>query len=90
MVTKLVEFKVPANPPCWETCGNCATEDLVVDEILVGAGETVKFGQTVLILETNKTALEVPSLYDGRVVEMLVHVGDEVHVGDVLARIATE
>lgn len=55
-----------------------------VVEILVSEGDTVEEGQSVLVVETDKAANEVPSPYDGTVKEIRVGEGDMVRVGDVL------
>jgi pyruvate dehydrogenase E2 component (dihydrolipoamide acetyltransferase) len=57
-----------------------------IQEILVEQGESVDEGQMVLVVETDKAAVEIPSPYDGRVDEILVSPHDRVRVGDVLMR----
>lgn len=86
-MSQIVDLKLPATPPCWNDCGNCATDELVVGEVLVKPGQQVEFGETLLVLETNKVGLEVPSVHDGCIVEVLVKAGDIVSTEDVIARI---
>jgi pyruvate dehydrogenase E2 component (dihydrolipoamide acetyltransferase) len=57
-----------------------------IQDILVEPGESVEEGQTLLVVETDKAAVEVPSPYDGRVDEILVSPHERVRVGDVLMR----
>ena len=50
----------------------------------VAAGQTVKEGDVILEVETDKAAVEIPSPFSGTVAEVLVHPGDLVAVGAVL------
>jgi pyruvate dehydrogenase E2 component (dihydrolipoamide acetyltransferase) len=52
-----------------------------VTKVLVKAGDTVKKGQNILELETDKAVLEVPSNTDGTISEVLVQSGAVVKVG---------
>ena len=52
--------------------------------VLVSAGDDVQEGDTLLEVETDKAAVEVPSPYTATVKEILVKPGDVVQVGDVL------
>ncbi len=47
-------------------------------------GQRVKEGDTILEVETDKAAVEIPSPWSGTVVEIKVGVGDTVKVGDIL------
>ena len=52
-----------------------------VSKILVKAGDSVKKGQNILELETDKAVLEVPSPQEGLVKEILIKTGQSVKVG---------
>jgi pyruvate dehydrogenase E2 component (dihydrolipoamide acetyltransferase) len=52
--------------------------------VLVAAGDTVKEGDSILEVETDKAAAEIPSPFTGKVAEIKVKPGDMVQVGDVL------
>jgi pyruvate dehydrogenase E2 component (dihydrolipoamide acetyltransferase) len=52
--------------------------------VLVSAGDSVKEGDVILELETDKAAVEIPSPFTGTVKEVLVRAGDMVKVGAVL------
>ena len=52
-----------------------------VSKILVKAGDSVKKGQNILELETDKAVLEVPSSQEGLVKEILVKTGQTIKVG---------
>ena len=62
-MSTLKEIRIPIYPECWETCGSCAQGDITVWEILVKPGDTVKFDDNVITLETGKVALELPSVF---------------------------
>ncbi len=53
-------------------------------EVKVKVGETVSKGQTVMIIEAMKLENEIQSAYDGKVKEILVGNGSDVHNKDVL------
>lgn len=53
----------------------------------VQAGESVKEGQTLFWVETDKVTAEIPSAVDGTVQELMAQVGDTIHVGEVILRI---
>jgi pyruvate dehydrogenase E2 component (dihydrolipoamide acetyltransferase) len=69
----MAEFKLPE-------LGENITQGTVT-KILVKTGETIKKGQNVLELETDKAVLEVPSNIDGVVGDILVKSGAVVKVG---------
>ncbi len=65
------------------TAGNVVTAKLAgnIYKLLANAGDTVKKGQPVLLLEAMKMETEVIAPNDGRVAEFRVRVGDAVAVG---------
>lgn len=60
-----------------------------VSEIIVGVGDQVEEGQSLLVLEMDKVEVDVESPTGGVIKELLVSVGEEVELGQVLIRIAT-
>lgn len=54
-------------------------------EIVVKAGEQVRAEQTLITLETDKAAMEVPSPVAGTVIELKVAQGGRVSTGDLIA-----
>jgi pyruvate dehydrogenase E2 component (dihydrolipoamide acetyltransferase) len=58
-----------------------------VTKILVTSGQTIKKGQNILELETEKAILEVPSPADGVVGEILIKSGTVIKVGQAVLRI---
>ncbi|MEM4280702.1 MAG: biotin/lipoyl-containing protein [Candidatus Caldarchaeum sp.] len=64
-----------------------AMESGKIVEWLKKEGDQVKKGEVVVIVETEKAAVEIPSEVDGKIVRILHKVGDEVSVGEVIAEI---
>ena len=62
-------------------------EGAEVSEISVKVGDTVSNGDTILVLESDKASMEIPTEVSGTVKEVLVQPGTEVKVGTVLAKI---
>lgn len=58
-----------------------------ISEWLVKVGDTVNKGDPVVELETDKVNLEVNSDYAGVIVEILVEEGEDVEVGNVIAKV---
>jgi biotin carboxyl carrier protein len=83
-MSKIVEVRVPKFPECWETCGDCASGDVVVDDVLVLPGDTVEREDTLIILETGKVALDIPTPSAGRIIALHVAAGDPVSEGQII------
>jgi len=79
--------KMPRYPECWESCGNCGSGDVFVLEVLVQPGETIRADDGLITLETGKVALDIPSPYAGRIIELRVAEGEHVAEGAVIATI---
>lgn len=58
------------------------TKDVEVIEILVKEGESVQENDSLLVLESDKAAMEIPAPKSGVVKKILVKVGDQVNAGD--------
>ncbi len=58
--------------------------DVPVIEVLVSAGDTVAVEDPVIVLESDKASMEVPSPVAGTVDAVSVSVGDEVSQGDLI------
>ena len=61
-----------------------------VANVLVAVGDLVKKDQGLVELETEKAVLEVPSPLQGKVEGILVKIGDEVQIGQAIAKIADD
>lgn len=66
-----------------------AMESGKIAEWLKKEGDYVRKGEVVVVVETEKAAVEVPSEVNGRVVRILRGVGEEVSVGETIAEIET-
>ena len=59
--------------------------DVDVIEVLVSTGDTVEVEDGLIVLETDKASMDVPSTAAGKVVEIAVSAGDTVNEGDLIA-----
>jgi pyruvate dehydrogenase E2 component (dihydrolipoamide acetyltransferase) len=60
-------------------------KDVVVIEVFVKPGDTVKLEQSLITVESDKASMEIPSSHAGVVKELKVKLGDTVNIGDLLA-----
>jgi pyruvate dehydrogenase E2 component (dihydrolipoamide acetyltransferase) len=65
-------------------------EDVEVIELLVKPGDRVEVEQALLVLESDKATMEIPSPVAGVVKKLLVGVGDRVREGKPIAQIEVE
>lgn len=86
----LREVRLPQFPECWQTCGNCASGDIVIDTLLAAPGDVIERDATLLVLETGKVALDIPCPCAGRVVEVFVEQYDRVEEGMLLLTMEVE
>jgi len=59
-------------------------KDVSVIEVMVKVGDTINAEDTLLTLETDKAAMDVPSPYAGVVKELHVEIGDKVSQGSLI------
>ncbi len=64
-------------------------ESVDVIELSVGAGDAVEQEDSLLVLESDKATMDVPSPFSGVLVKFLVADGDTVKVGDPIAEVET-
>ncbi len=67
--------------------GDAADVDVI--EVLITENQSVEKEQGLIVLETDKATMEVPSSDAGKVVQVLVKVGDKVSQGDVIGKLTT-
>lgn len=72
----VIDLKVP-------DIGNVA--DVEVIEVLISAGDTVEAEQTLIVMESDKASMDLPSPAAGKIVEVKVNVGDNVSEGSIIA-----
>lgn len=80
----LIEVRIPKFPECWESCGSCGAGAVIIDDIRVLPGDQVSRDDTILVLETAKVALDIPSPADGTVVDLFVGPGESVAEGQLI------
>ena len=61
-----------------------------VVEVLVSPGDSITVDQGLVVLESDKASMEVPSTLAGTLVEILVKEGDELSEGSSVAVIDTQ
>jgi pyruvate dehydrogenase E2 component (dihydrolipoamide acetyltransferase) len=64
--------------------------DVDVVEVLVAPGQRVEKEQSLIVLESDKATMEIPSPVAGVIEELRVGVGDQVNEGDLIALIRAE
>ena len=60
-------------------------KDVSVIEVMVKLGDSIKLEQSLITVESDKAAMEIPSSAAGVLKELKVKVGDKVNIGDLLA-----
>lgn len=67
------------------------TDDGVeVIEISVSVGDQVSEGDTLIVLESDKASMEIPSEFSGEITALMVTVGDTLRQGDVIGELVAE
>ena len=59
-------------------------KDVEIIEVLVQNGQEVSKGDPIITLESDKSSVEVPSDYSGKILKLKVKVGDKVSEGDLI------
>jgi len=60
-------------------------KDVVVIEVMVKVGDTVKVEQSLITVESDKASMEIPSNAAGVIKELKIKLGDKVNIGDLMA-----
>ena len=60
-------------------------KDVEIIEILVKTGDKIKKDDPIVTLESDKSSVEVPSPFEGKISELKVKIGDRVSEGSILA-----
>ncbi len=77
-MSELIEIKVP-------DLGGSSEVDVV--EILVQPGDTIEIEQPLVVLESDKATMDMPSTIAGTVRELKIKVGDKVSQGNTIATV---
>ena len=59
-------------------------KDVEVIEVLVSEGQTLKKNDPLITIESDKSSVEIPSNFDGKVKTLKIKVGDKVSEGDLI------
>jgi pyruvate dehydrogenase E2 component (dihydrolipoamide acetyltransferase) len=65
-------------------------ESGTVVSVLVKVGDMIDIDDVLIEFETEKALVDIPSTVKGKITEMLAKEGDEMRVGDVIARVDSE
>ena len=66
-----------------------SVDEVYISEILVALGSVVQVGEPLMLVETDKASVEVPSPVAGRVIAILVVVDQAVRTGAPIVEIET-
>ncbi len=61
-----------------------------VIEILVGPGDKITKDMSLITLESDKASMEIPAPFGGRVLEIMLKIGDKISQGDEILRLAVD
>ena len=59
-------------------------KDVEVIEVLVSEGQTIKTNDPLITIESDKSSLEIPSNFEGKIKSLKLKVGDKVSEGDLI------
>ena len=59
-------------------------KDVEVIEVLVSEGQTLKKNDPLITIESDKSSVEIPSNFDGKIKTLKIKVGDKVSEGDLI------
>ena len=62
-------------------------KDVEVIEVLVKKGQEVKKNNPLITIESDKSSVEIPSTFEGKIIELNLQVGDKVSEGDKILEI---
>ena len=64
-------------------------ENVEVIEILVNEGQEIKKNDPIITIESDKSSVEIPSIFSGKIESIKVKVGDKVSKGDLILNISS-
>ncbi len=59
-------------------------KDVEVIEVLVSEGQALKKNDPLITIESDKSSVEIPSNFDGKIKSLKIKVGDKVSEGDLI------
>ena len=63
-------------------------ENVEVIELLVKEGQEIKKNDPIITIESDKSSVEIPSIFSGKIESIKVKVGDKVSKGDLILDIS--
>lgn len=63
---------------------NIGEDELEVTEIIVKIGDNVQINQSLIVIEGDKTSMEIPAPYSGIITKICINVGDKIHTGSLI------
>ena len=64
-------------------------ENVEVIELLVKEGQEIKKNDPVITIESDKSSVEIPSIFSGKIESIVVKVGDKVSKDDLILNISS-
>jgi pyruvate dehydrogenase E2 component (dihydrolipoamide acetyltransferase) len=65
-------------------------DEIEIIEVLIVPGDEISAEDSIIVLESDKATMEIPSPYTGKVKSVLVHVGDRISEGTEIAKIEAD
>ena len=62
-------------------------DEIEIIEILIAAGDEIATEDSIIVLESDKATMEIPSPYTGKIESVLVKVGDRISEGTEIAKL---
>ena len=62
-------------------------DDIEIIEVLIVAGDVIEAEDPIIILESDKASMEIPSPYSGKVMSVHINVGDRISEGTEIAKL---
>ena len=59
-------------------------KDVEVIEVLVSEGQIIKKNDALITIESDKSSVEIPQNFDGKIKSLKIKVGDKVSEGDLI------
>lgn len=63
---------------------NIGEDELEVTEIIVKIGDNVQINQSLIVIEGDKTSMEIPAPYAGIITKICINIGDKIHTGSLI------
>ena len=59
-------------------------KDVEVIEVLVATGQKIKKNDPLITIESDKSSVEIPSIFDGKIKAVKTKIGEKVSEGDLI------